>query len=363
MIFNNEHKEDLIKIAKKLKFKSQSYPQDEKGEPTKLYLEYLSLMYDPEIAKLVVELPVFPETMSIMKFAKKVNIDKNGLIAKLERVVKRGFVLKLGRHYAQPMPLFIWDMPFILAENYENNKQDTVKLAELSRKFFIDDKYYKTWQTNRKGVPRFRVLTVSEEVEPGQEIIPIEEVYKIIDKWDDFAIIPCPCRMRNEIEGIRKCKDKYPIHNCVLLGPNAKAILEMGDPYVKAASREDIKSLTKEASDVGLVHCTDNRAENCNILCACCECCCGMLRGLVELDNPRAVAKANFLSSIDKDACVGCNTCIERCKFKAITLDDFAIVDPNKCVGCGLCATTCPNDAITMIRFEREEIPGAKVKT
>jgi len=198
----DQYKQDLIKIAKKLERSSQSYPKDENGEPTETYLDYLSLMYDPENAKLVLPLPVFPKTISLVRFAKSVGMDKTELMKKVEDLTERGFIIKLGKSYAQPMPLFVYDIPFILKKNIEH--QDVKKFAELSRKFFVDDKYYNTWQTSRKGTPRFRVLTVSEEVESEKEIVPIEEVYKIIDKWDDFAIIPCPCRQRTEVEGIRK---------------------------------------------------------------------------------------------------------------------------------------------------------------
>jgi len=359
MIESEEYKEDLIKIAKKLERSSQSYPKDENGEPTETYLDYLSLMYKPEIAKLMQHLPVFPKTISIVKFAKLVGMDKEELMNMLESTTERGFIIKLGRSYAQPMPLFVYDIPFILKKNIEH--EDAKKFAELSKKFFIEDHYYSTWQTSRKGVPRFRVLTVSEEVEDDKEIVPIEEVYKIIDQWDDFAVIPCPCRQRSEVEGIRKCKDIYPIHNCTLFGPYAKAVLEMGDPDIKSATREDIKKLTMEASELGLVHCTDNRAENTTILCACCECCCGMIGGLTRLDNPRALARANFLSKVDEELCVACGTCLKRCKFHAIEINDVAEINPDKCVGCGLCAVTCPEDAITMIKFERESIPGATI--
>ncbi len=359
MIVSNEHKENLIKIAKKLEKKSQSFPKDENGEPTETYLEYLSLMYNPDVAELVIPLPIFPETISIVRLAKMTGLDKDTIIKKLEIASKRGFVIKLGRSYSQLMPLFVYDMPFILKVNYEDHKDETKKAAFLSRKFYTEEGYYKTWQNSRKGVPRFRVLTVSEEIEPNREIIPIEEVYSLIDKWDDFAIIPCPCRNRAEIEGIRECKDKYPIHNCVLFGPLAKAVLQMEDPIIKAASKEDIIKITQEAAAVGLVHCTDNRAENCTILCACCECCCGMLKGLTRLDNPRAIAKANFISYILEDNCIACGTCVERCKFHAIAIDEIAQVNLEKCVGCGLCAVTCQNDAIIMKRLEREEIPGA----
>ena len=357
MVESEEYKEDLIKIAKKLERSSQSYPKDETGEPTETYLEYLSLMYSPTIAKLVQHLPVFPKTISIVKFAKKAGMDKEKLMNMLEDITERGFIIKLGRSYAQPMPLFVYDIPFILKKNIEH--EDAKKFAELSRKFFIEDHYYSTWQTSKKGVPRFRVLTVSEEVEQEKEIVPIEEVYKIIEKCDDFAIIPCPCRQRSEVEGIRKCKDKYPIHNCILLGPFAKAVFEMNDPDIKSATREEIKKLTMEASEIGLVHCTDNRAENTTILCACCECCCGMIGGLTRLDNPRALARANFVSEVNEDLCAACGTCLERCKFGAIEVDSIAIIDQEKCVGCGLCAVTCPEKALKMVRFEREIIPGA----
>ena len=357
MVESEEYKEDLIKIAKKLEYSTQSYPKDENGEPTETYLEYLSLMYKPKIATLVQHLPVFPKTMSIVKFAKKAGMDKEELMNLLEDITERGFIIKIGRSYAQPMPLFVYDIPFILKKNIEH--KDAKKFAELSRKFFIEDQYYKTWQTSRKGVPRVRVLTVSEEIEPENEIVPIEEVYKIIDQWDDFAIIPCPCRQRSEVEGIRKCKGKYPIHICTLLGPYAKAVLDMGDPDIKSATREEVKKLTIEASEIGLVHTTDNHAENTTIICACCECCCGMIGGLTRLDNPRALARANFISKVDKELCVACGTCLERCKFNAIVINDIAEIDPDKCVGCGLCAVTCPEKALSMIRLERENIPGA----
>jgi ferredoxin len=353
MIVNEEHRVDLIRLAKEYKYSAQSYPADEK-EPKEAYLEYLSLMYDLEIVKIMLELPIMPKTMAIKLLAKKLNMEKNELISKLEEHVKRGFVTRLGNSYARPSPLQIHDMPFILQENID--RTDIVNFARLSREYF-DGGYYKTWETNRKGIPRTRILTVSEKIEPGHQIMPMEEVYNIIEHQTDFAVFPCPCRERKEVEGIRKCKDKYPIHNCILFGIFAKQMLEIGDPAVKAISKEEVKKITREAAELGLVHMTDNNANDSHILCACCECCCGNLAGLTRLDNPRCIAKANYISNIDEKLCIACGTCVERCKFKAITLNEYAHVNSEKCVGCGLCAITCPEEAITMKRFEREVLP------
>ena len=69
MIVNEEYRQDLIRYAKEYKYSSQSYPADENGEPKEAYLEYLSLMYEPDIVKLLFQLPIFPKTISIVKLA------------------------------------------------------------------------------------------------------------------------------------------------------------------------------------------------------------------------------------------------------------------------------------------------------
>jgi ferredoxin len=140
-------------------------------------------------------------------------------------------------------------------------------------------------------------------------------------------------------------------------------MIQRGDSATRAITREEAKEVTREANELGLVHMTDNNVDETHILCQCCECCCGNLAGLTRLDNPRAIARANYISSVDEELCIACGTCIERCKFDAITVDDFAQITPEKCVGCGLCAVTCPEDAISMKRVEREKIPPLRVRS
>ena len=355
MILNEEHRADLTRIAKEYYYSAQSYPKDENKEPKEEYLEYLSLMYDPEIAKIMLEFPIMPSSISIKKVAKKLNVEVDELIKKLETHAKRGFVTHIGNRYSRPSPLQIHDMPFILQENID--REDVVEFARLSREYF-DDGYYFDWETSRRGTPRTRVLTVSEMVESNHQIVPMEEVYSILEQQTDIVVFPCPCRQRKEVEGIRKCKDKFPIHNCINYGVFAKGLLELGDPAIKRITIEEAKKITKEAAELGLVHMCDNFSDDSHMLCACCECCCGNLAGLVRFkDNPRAFARANYVSTVDEDACIACGTCVERCMFDAITVEDHAIISIEQCVGCGLCAVKCPEEAITMKHMEREVYP------
>ena len=96
MIVSEEHRADLIKIAKEYLYSSQSYPAEEDGEPKEAYLKYLSLMLDPEITKIMLEIPVLPKFIDIKTIAEALNTDENKLSSKLEEPAKRGFVNKLG---------------------------------------------------------------------------------------------------------------------------------------------------------------------------------------------------------------------------------------------------------------------------
>lgn len=354
MIESEEHRENLLTIARKMIRQPQSCPVDENGEPTGTYLEYLSLMYNPEVAEIVKYLEPVPNLTSISRLAKSINADKEELMNKLEQA--SDYIISFGKQYAIPTPLQIFDIPFVSKKIYEG--PNAKKFAELSRKFFVEEKYYKRWETSWRGTPYMRVLPISEEIEFGHEILPVENIDTVVDRYESFVQIMCPCRNRAEIEGIRECKDKYPIHNCLAVGRVAENMLKSGESDVKKLTNQEAKDLLKANAELGLVIATDNSAKISSLICSCCECCCGTLRGLTRFDNPRGMAKANFISSINEDLCVACGTCLERCKFGAITINDIAEVDIEKCMGCGLCAITCPSDAITLKRLERETIPG-----
>lgn len=51
---------------------------------------------------------------------------------------------------------------------------------------------------------------------------------------------------------------------------------------------------------------------------------------------------------INQEKCVGCGTCVARCKFEAISIQDKATVNSFGCEGCGVCAFVCPTQAIAM---------------
>lgn len=52
-------------------------------------------------------------------------------------------------------------------------------------------------------------------------------------------------------------------------------------------------------------------------------------------------------AKIDKDKCVGCESCVGECPVECIKIvDDKAVVNEKECVSCGACKDACPAEAI-----------------
>jgi ferredoxin len=69
-------------------------------------------------------------------------------------------------------------------------------------------------------------------------------------------------------------------------------------------------------------------------------------------------AVSDFIVKLDGDECTACETCIDRCQVKAISMgDDVVEIDYLLCIGCGLCVSTCPEEALSLITREEKVIP------
>ena len=58
------------------------------------------------------------------------------------------------------------------------------------------------------------------------------------------------------------------------------------------------------------------------------------------------------------DGCIGCKACIDKCKFGAISINEYGVaeVDEEKCIGCGACAKVCPQKVIHLVKTLEEKL-------
>jgi len=220
----------------------------------------------------------------------------------------------------------------------------------------LHDKLGKLWEEYHREAlgnefagsetPLARVIPLQNAVDTRTEVLPYEVVSSMLDKCETFALAQCACRV-----SLGKC-DK-PRDVCLVFGRAGRFLIERG--FAKELSREETNTVIKRAEDAGLVHTTNNSRDQLNFLCNCCPCCCTILRGLTELENPRAFAVSRWKAEVDTELCSGCGVCEdERCPVGAIKVTDgLATVDDERCIGCGLCVSTCDTEAVSMVLRER----------
>jgi len=202
-------------------------------------------------------------------------------------------------------------------------------------------------------------VPVDQSIAGGQQVLSHEAIDHYLDQANmgAYALAPCPCRNRTEKMGIRECIDTFPVASCLFIGMPAMLMAGRGDG--KQVDREEAKKYLEEMREAGLVMMADNAEEMTDgVICLCCGCCCSITRGLTRWDNPSAFARSDFVAKVN-DECVACGTCVDRCMFGAISVDDDADkaqIDEGKCMGCGVCTVTCPSEALFLERLEREPI-------
>ncbi|MBN2160933.1 MAG: 4Fe-4S binding protein [Spirochaetes bacterium] len=227
------------------------------------------------------------------------------------------------------------------------------ELADLVQK-----NYDQVIAATRSFKPVARVVPIDSEIDRDKDVVlPMEEVNKIVDKFDTIAVTTCYCRHEKELLG-DPCKVTNEKNNCLMFGKIAEFAME--HRFARPISKEDARRVLRESEEAGLVH----KAFHVNLdpdreeeaICNCCKCCCGTFqmyyKGAAPLHN-----LATFMASVDKEACTGCALCEEKCPMEAIVITDgIASVIEDKCIGCGVCASQCGQDAIHIRKTELRHV-------
>jgi Pyruvate/2-oxoacid:ferredoxin oxidoreductase delta subunit len=191
-------------------------------------------------------------------------------------------------------------------------------------------------------IPMSRVIPVSKKISYGMEIFPYEECVEILKRAKKIALGKCQCRL-----SAQKCD--APLDVCIMLDGWADFVVDRG--LARPIKIEEAIDALERSEEAGLVHTTTNTKKHVPYICNCCSCCCYMLRGVTELGR-RDLASSSFVADVDEDICIGCEECINICKFEGIELNDKGVVRviQENCLGCGICASVCPEDALSMVQ-------------
>jgi len=180
-----------------------------------------------------------------------------------------------------------------------------------------------------------------------EQVIPYKRARDIILKNPDhIAVLNCPCRATQE-------KPCQPEDVCLVIGePFAGFIVEHHPQKARWISREEAAAILEAEDQRGHVHHAffkDAMLDRFYAICNCCSCCCGAINA--HKGGTPMLASSGYISVVDRDLCIGCETCSAFCQFDAIQMEDGqASVNYEKCMGCGVCGNKCEQEAITLKR-------------
>lgn len=182
-----------------------------------------------------------------------------------------------------------------------------------------------------------------------------EDIDAHFARHERFSVIDCVCRLERNLVG-GDCT--MPMKCCGFTGlpphtPLSENVLD----------REQAIALFGKLEEEGLIHLGfygfTSSAESPQFVgcCNCCGDCCGVLRGTNDLGLAEGPQRSNHRAVIDRDSCIACGNCIERCQVNAITEDADGMPELNRdrCIGCGSCVIGCAGEAIELVPVSPEE--------
>jgi Na+-translocating ferredoxin:NAD+ oxidoreductase subunit B len=304
----------------------------------------VEVLFTPEEARINNAMPEGLFTAGDLSERMKENEGK--IRGTLETMADKGlcFAYKLENvQYFQAAPFMpgILELQFIPGTSTDRD----IKVAHLI------DAYEKKWK-EVVGIPEpifptSRVITVDRAIESGSTIHTYDQVNGFIEKFDPISVGTCYCRHAAALRG----EDIHglPTDVCMQFGAGAQYSIErLG---AKPVTKEEAKAVLRRAEEFGLLHMSQNTADDIGFICNCDRWHCVAVTHALTLEKPGLMFNSGFEPKFDPDLCTACETCLDRCPSQALTMgaDDVPEVNLDRCFGCAACATGCPTDAIFMV--------------
>ena len=327
------------KLADELDRIPNGFPRTKSGVELKL----LAKLFTEEEARMASSLSL--ESQSIQEIADKNNTGEPEAKSLLIGMVKKGLI-DLKREEGKGFVFHL--IPFVVGFYERQNAKIDKEFAELFEQY-----YHESFHRTMLAEPSVHRIIPQERVIPVDiDVMPYEKASTYLDKAKSWGVLNCICRVQKRLIG-EGCD--HTVENCLVFSPKPGAFDRNED--IKALTRDQALDILTEANREGLVHSVNNAQTEVYYVCNCCTCSCGVLRGMVEYGSENSIARSDFYATVSEDECTGCEACIERCQFNAMTMvDGICVVDKVKCYGCGLCISACGSEALMLVQKSQEEL-------
>jgi ferredoxin len=256
---------------------------------------------------------------------------------------------------------------YLNAKNYSDDLASDIDRREYVKDFFYGvERGYKKHFNLAKSLPldmpiigpQLKALIKRKFINRhwGQ-IVPIEDVEKILSITNSIVRIPCACSKVTTGKEKRTCF-------VITIKPEFMELVDQsffgGPDVAKFENMDKISALDfmKEQEKNGSFHSIWTfKTPFIGALCNCDDTGCIAMKMYKEVTP--IFFKSEYSAKIDMNECNGCKACIEICPFDALERDMVskkAKVTHDKCYGCGICRSVCKKNAISLP--ERSLVPA-----
>lgn len=324
------------------------FPKTKSGSDIRL----LKRFFDPEEARVAMKLGHKPRALEeICEDVRQTGVTLGELTAMLRRMSEKGVIGEIERNGVRNF----FNIPLVVGI-YEGQLHGLTR--ELQEDF---DRY-----TNSRAfgleflsseLPQMRTIPIEKSIRVEHHVATYDQLTNLIrENSGPFVINECICRKAADLKG-NPCQKTFRLETCLALGDTARHCIKTSKG--REVTREEALEISRQNEANGLVLQPSN-SQKPEFICACCGCCCGMIRVQKLLPRPVNFWASNFYASVDPEACSACETCVERCQVNAVSMEEktgVSSVDPARCIGCGNCVSSCPSGAIRLFRKGKEVAP------
>jgi Na+-translocating ferredoxin:NAD+ oxidoreductase subunit B len=199
----------------------------------------------------------------------------------------------------------------------------------------------------------FRTVPIYETIPDKNTVAPYDNIREVVGQQESISVADCYCDLNRKLRGESFTE---PMERCFLFGFYADYLIENG--YGRKVSSEEALEILDRCKDAGLV-CNTSDLENPVFICNCTDYCgANICRSNVPGPWAEYVRLHNYYATVDPDRCTGCESCMNRCHLKAISMNEEGVANVNEkvCVACGQCVVNCPVEALSLRKRPESEL-------
>jgi electron transport complex protein RnfB len=340
------------RIYRDLKKHLNKLPVGYPGTKSGVEIRLLKWLFSQEEAQLAMKLSYKPCSIEdIYEVVKESGMSFNDMEKMLDGMMQNGAIGYMERGGTR----YFFNVPLIIGM-YER------QVNRLTPEFLADFDEY----TSSKAfgleflsteLPQMRTIPIGKSIKPEHHVTTYDHLTDLINGSDGpFAVCECICRKAADMQG-NPCQMTSRREICMAFGDMATNYIRAG--LGREIGKEEAFDIARQNEADGLVLQPSN-SQKAEFICACCGCCCAILRVHKMLPRPLDFWSTNYYASVDPESCTGCETCVERCQVGAVAIDKslgVATINLNRCLGCGNCVSSCPSGAMSLVKKDKEVTP------